>query len=142
MNIFGDELRDNNLLTLADTFEKGEGAMYGFQGETQKGYGPELWGITIQQIEDLYNNHPYSKRHHGLSMRDFVRNVIKPITKGKGVGYALLVNQHKPLQAKVMVSVRSSNIHQLFHFQFIIQNIPSHYPSYIANSNFSSFMHV
>ena len=86
--------------------------------ETQKDHGPEELGIKLEQIEHLYNNHPYSKANPDLSMRYFVNNVIIPITKGKGVGYALLVNHHKPLQAKVMVLV--SNIHPLFCFQFIM----------------------
>ena len=110
--------KNKNLQKLHDTFEEGEGATLGFLGETQKGYGPEQWGIKLEQIEHLYKNHPYSRANPDLSMRDFVNNVIIPITKGQGVGYALLVNQKKPLQAKVMVSV--SNIHPLLHFQFIM----------------------
>ena len=38
-------------------------------------------------------------------MRDVVELAIKPATKGKGVGYALLLNQDAPLHADVMVSV-------------------------------------
>ena len=87
---------------LHNTFQNGPGPTLNFQGSTQKGYGPEMWGITLQQIQRIACHpdiNPWS------SMRDVVEIVIKPATEGLGIGYALLVNQDKPLPAKVMVSV-------------------------------------
>ena len=37
-------------------------------------------------------------------MYEVVEKLIKPQTKGKGIGYALLLNSDKPLRAKIMVS--------------------------------------
>ena len=98
----------NKVPTLTNNFQQGRGPRHGFQGATQKGYGPELWGITLQQIIDI-THHPDITPH--TSMRDVVEIAIKPATKGLGIGYSLLVNQDKPLRARVMVSVSSNNAH-------------------------------
>jgi len=37
-------------------------------------------------------------------MYDVVKNLITPLTEGRGVGYALLINNDKPLRAKYMTS--------------------------------------
>ena len=76
-------------------------------------------------------------------MREFIQKKdIKPITQEQGVGYVLLVNQHKPLQAKVMVLVSSAMIyHPLFAFQLITQNIHLQYPSSAAHFNLSLFVY-
>merc|ERR1740124_559751 len=81
--------------------------MNGFGGETQKGYGPEMCGISLEQLMVL-KQHPLYHRtgKNGKSdylMRDFVQ-LIKLITAGTGMGYSLLINKENPLKVKVMVS--------------------------------------
>ena len=93
---------DINNLTLSENFQKGDGPILNFQGATQKGYGPEMWGLTLEQIKFICQ-HPLIKPE--ATMREVVEVAIKPITKGLGISYALLVNQYRPLRAKVMVSV-------------------------------------
>merc|ERR1740124_1249392 len=88
-------------------FKKGPGAKYGFGGVTQKGYGPEKCGISLDQLMVL-KQHPLYHRtgKNGKSdylMRDFVR-LLKLITAGTGMGYSLLINKKNPLKVKVMVS--------------------------------------
>merc|ERR1740124_775136 len=88
-------------------FKHGPGAMNGYSGETQKGYGPEMCGISLEQLMVL-KQHPFYHRtgKNGRSdylMRDFVR-LIKLITVGTGMGYSLLINKANPLKVKVMVS--------------------------------------
>merc|ERR1740124_1870812 len=88
-------------------FKHGPGAMNGYSGETQKGYGPEMCGISLEQLMVL-KQHPLYHRigKNGKSdylMRDFVR-LIKLITAGTGMGYSLLINKANPLKVKVMVS--------------------------------------
>jgi len=88
-------------------FKHGPGAMKGFKGETQKGYGPEMCGISLDQLMVL-KEHPLYHRtgENGKSdylMRDFVI-LLKLITAGTGMGYSLLINKENPLKVKVMVS--------------------------------------
>ena len=40
----------------------------------------------------------------GMTMYEVVQKIIKPKTKGQGMGYSLLINKEKPLRAKAMVS--------------------------------------
>merc|ERR1740124_1532991 len=85
----------------------GHGTKHGFGGVTQKGYGPEMCGISLEQLMAL-KQHPlyYRTGKNGKSdylMRDFVR-LLKLITAGTGMGYSLLINKENPLKAKVMVS--------------------------------------
>ena len=75
---------------------------YKFMGSKQDDHGPELWGMTLEQIENILNDPNVDRTQ---TMREVVENFIKPKTKGKGVGYALQVNRKKPLLAKTMVSV-------------------------------------
>lgn len=82
--------------------KEGPGPKYEFKGSMQRGYGPEMWGVTLGQMEDILKKHPDIT--HDTLMRDVVKIVIKPATRGYGIGYGLLVNQNKPLRAKVMVS--------------------------------------
>ena len=96
---------NSNNLTLRHTFKEGDGPTLGFKGATQKGYGPEMWGITLQQMKAIMK-HPLIYRD--TLMRDVVRLAIKPVTKGLGFGYALLANQDAPLKAKIMMSVSVS----------------------------------
>ncbi len=86
----------------AEKLKEGSGPKFGFKGAVQKGYGPELCGITLKQIKDLLL-HP--KIDENSTMEEVVERVIKPITKDCGMSYALLVNRKKPLHARVMVSV-------------------------------------
>ena len=102
-----------NNLTLRDTFKQGDGPTLGFQGATQNGYGPEMCGITLQQMKDVLD-HPLIKPT--TLMRDVVRLAIKPITKKVGVGYALLANQDAPLKANIMVSVSVITFANIFNF--------------------------
>merc|ERR1740124_2183229 len=85
----------------------GPGATNGFGGVTQKGYGPEMCGISLEQLKVL-KEHPlyHRKGKNGKSdylMRDFVL-LLKLITAGTGMGYSLLINKKNPLKVKVMVS--------------------------------------
>ena len=89
-------------LRLRDTFKEGPGSQHDFKGHTQSSWGPEWWGITIDQIENILK-HPFI--NDDTLMRDVVELAIKPVTRKCGVGYALLLNQDKPLRANVMVSV-------------------------------------
>ena len=106
---------------LQDTFLKGDGPKYDFKGVTQKGYGPEMCGITLQQLKEI-TYHP--DIDHNSTMRDVVKFAIKPITKGLGICYTLLVNQKKPLRAKVKIDV--STLHMIvlvttFNYLFLFQ---------------------
>ena len=92
----------NKTPTLDINFQQGKGARHGFQGATQKGYGAEMWGLTLQQIKYI-TNHPLIEEY--TTMRQVVEIAVKPATSGLGISYALLVNQEQPLRAKVMVSV-------------------------------------
>jgi len=88
-------------------FKQGPGATNGFGGVTQKGYGPEMCGISLEQLMVL-KQHPLYHRtgKDGKSdylMRDFVR-LLQLITAGTGMGYSLLINKENPLKVKVMVS--------------------------------------
>merc|ERR1740124_889836 len=88
-------------------FKHGRGATNGFSGVTQKGYGPEMCGISLEQLMVL-KQHPLYHRtgKNGKSdylMRDFVQ-LIKLITAGTGMGYSLLINKNNPLKAKVYIS--------------------------------------
>ena len=81
---------------------EGPGPQHGFKGATQRGWGPEFYGITLQQIKRL-KEHP--SINQDTTTMDLVNHVIKPLTKGCGIGYALLISQDQPLLAKVVVSV-------------------------------------
>ena len=70
------------------------------------GFGPELWGITLQQIIDIAH---HLDINNNTTMQDVVEIAIKPTTKGLGIGYSLLINQQKLPRAKVMVSISSNN---------------------------------
>ena len=94
-------------LTLHSHFQQGPGPKRKFKGLTQKGWGPEYCGMSLQQIKNILD-HPCI--NDKTTMRDVVRLVIKPATKQKGVSYALLVNQDAPLHADIMVSVSSTTI--------------------------------
>ena len=85
-------------------FQKGKGAKLGFKGKPQKGWGLEWWGITLNQMEEILLHPDIGYR---TTMQQVVEILIKPATKRLGVGYALLMNQHKPLHADIMVSVSS-----------------------------------
>ena len=51
---------------------KGPGPKYEFKGETQCDYGPELCGISMEQIEDLLS-HPLIERDPEMKKRDVVK---------------------------------------------------------------------
>ena len=117
-------MSSNNLnLQLTDSFQEGNGPTQNFQGETQRGHGPEMWGMTLEQIKhvlDLVRKHPCL--HRFSTMRDVVKYIIKPATNKLGVGYALAINQAKPLKAAVMVSV-SLTIQYNHCFFFIFKHL-------------------
>jgi len=71
-----------------------------FDGQKQKDLGPEFWGITYEQLLEVQTLNGYNTE---MSMHDVV-NMIKLMTKGTGMGYALFLNSYKPLRAKQMVS--------------------------------------
>jgi len=84
--------------------EKGKdkyGEDYGFVGAKQNKCGPEMWGITYDQLQHLTKDPAY---RNTMTMYDVVNKIIKPKTAGTGTGYALHLNKDEPLQAKVMVS--------------------------------------
>ena len=64
-------------------------------------FSPHMWGITMTQLEAITTDPKYND---SMSMYDVVNNIIKPQTKGTGLGYALYLNKEKPLRAKYMVS--------------------------------------
>jgi hypothetical protein len=66
----------------------------------QEGYESEYWGVTLEQIKEIKEHKRYKK---SMSFYDVVKKIIKPQTKGKGVGYALMKNQKNPQKARVMV---------------------------------------
>ena len=72
-----------------------------FKGAKQNGLGPEMWGITLEQLLAVKELDGYNE---SMLMYEVVEKLIKPQTKGKGIGYALLLNSDKPLRAKIMVS--------------------------------------
>ena len=89
-------------------FKQGPGAKNGFGGVTQKGYGPEMCGISLEQLVVL-KQHPLCHRteKNGKSdylMRDLVK-LLKLITAGTGMGHSLLINKENPLKVKVYVEV-------------------------------------
>eukprot|EP01038_Epipyxis_sp_PR26KG_P012640 gene12640-16948_t len=73
----------------------------GFAGSNQDNYGPEMWGITRNQLSDILKDERFSG---DMSMYDVVKSIVIPDTKGKGLGYALLKNREKPLRVRVMIS--------------------------------------
>lgn len=79
-----------------------------FIGETQRGWGPKWWGISLEQIQNLRNHHLYSRTGtdflNDFTMRELVNDELRSLSDGTGMGYALLINQQKPLRAKVMVT--------------------------------------
>ena len=120
-------MSSNNLnLQLTDSFQEGNGPTHNFQGETQRGHGPEMWGMTLEQIKHVLDLARSEKHPCGLdnwsTMRDVVKCFIKPATNKLGVGYALAINQAKPLKAAVMVSV-SLTIQYNHCFFFIFKHL-------------------
>eukprot|EP00440_Ansanella_granifera_P026968 gb/GFBE01029288.1/.p1 GENE.gb/GFBE01029288.1/~~gb/GFBE01029288.1/.p1 ORF type:complete len:640 (+),score=72.07 gb/GFBE01029288.1/:1-1920(+) len=66
---------------------------------------PERWGLSKPQIRELLiklRHDPTWDRQN--SVYKMVADFVVPWTKGKGVGYALLVNQEAPEEVNVMVS--------------------------------------
>lgn len=72
-----------------------------FEGTKQNELGPEMWGITIEQLIAVKDLDGYNE---SMLMYEVVEKLIKPQTKGKGIGYSLLLNSENPLRAKLMVS--------------------------------------
>ncbi len=83
-----------------------------YGGVDQNGVGPEYWGITLEQMKEVINHKSFRRNVYvygknvtkGFSMYDVVKRIVNPMTKGKGMGYALMMNQDKPLKAKIMIS--------------------------------------
>ena len=69
--------------------------------KTQHGWGPEFWGLSLEQVLAIKTYPGYNQ----LSMREFLFTVIKPLTDGTEMGYALLLNKEEPLKAKVFIDV-------------------------------------
>jgi len=86
----------------------GPGSDFEFKGKTQKGWGPEWWGVSLEQIQTLKEHPQYnqvdSDGKKNYLMREYVLSTIELLTDGTGMGWALFMNQDKPLQARVMVS--------------------------------------
>eukprot|EP00657_Telonema_sp_P-1_P011936 TRINITY_DN7800_c0_g1_i1.p2 TRINITY_DN7800_c0_g1~~TRINITY_DN7800_c0_g1_i1.p2 ORF type:complete len:109 (-),score=34.77 TRINITY_DN7800_c0_g1_i1:123-449(-) len=64
-------------------------------------YAPDMWGIDLEQLSQVTELEGFDE---GMKMYDVVDQLVKPRTKGTGLGYALYLNQQHPLHAKVMVS--------------------------------------
>merc|ERR1712232_1132477 len=63
------------------------------------------WGITVSQVRDILDLAAKdSSWTSDKTMRDLVEGYVKPMTKGKGVGYALLKNMDSPKLVNVFVS--------------------------------------
>jgi len=68
---------------------------------------PHQWGVTIAQVRDLLeaakssDELPWNRMN---TMSTLVQDYIIPVTKGKGVGYALLANAEDPQEVNVMIS--------------------------------------
>mmetsp|Transcript_42401 Transcript_42401/g.78946 ORF Transcript_42401/g.78946 Transcript_42401/m.78946 type:complete len:921 (-) Transcript_42401:91-2853(-) len=81
-----------------------------FDGELQRGLGPEMWAMDLKQLEDVMDDPRCDDGMLSLwapskwTMREIVNRLIKPDTKGTGIGYAMLKNQDNPLKARIMVS--------------------------------------
>eukprot|EP00929_Paragymnodinium_shiwhaense_P015522 TRINITY_DN123625_c0_g1_i1.p1 TRINITY_DN123625_c0_g1~~TRINITY_DN123625_c0_g1_i1.p1 ORF type:complete len:708 (+),score=99.24 TRINITY_DN123625_c0_g1_i1:89-2212(+) len=75
------------------------------------------WGLTIGQFGHLLAECQMdSNWQDSFTMRDLVENYVKPKTKGKGVGYALLVNNKEPLEVSVMIShAWAENVMEFYH---------------------------
>lgn len=73
----------------------------GFGGATQQGLGPEMWGMTLEQLQGVRKLPGF---RGDMSMYDVVSELIVPLTKGGGVGYALSLNALRPLRATYMIS--------------------------------------
>ena len=63
--------------------EKVEEHDHTFRGAPQDGFGPELWGITLEQLEAINEAVP-----HHYTMRDVVEHFVKPKTARTGRGCA------------------------------------------------------
>eukprot|EP00931_Biecheleriopsis_adriatica_P007151 TRINITY_DN10846_c0_g1_i1.p1 TRINITY_DN10846_c0_g1~~TRINITY_DN10846_c0_g1_i1.p1 ORF type:complete len:829 (-),score=128.45 TRINITY_DN10846_c0_g1_i1:29-2515(-) len=89
------------------------------QQEAQKGWqrcapdaerlSPVMWGITLSQLTALWKEvkHMYSQKGEDpatKTMRNVVKDLIKPRSKGRGMGYALQLNHKSPIRAEIMVS--------------------------------------
>lgn len=72
-----------------------------FKGSKQNNYGPGHWGITMEQLRAVQEMDGFES---SMTMYDVVSKLLKPMTKGSGMGYALYLNKEKPLVAKQMVS--------------------------------------
>lgn len=76
-----------------------------------------MCAITLEQIKQLLD-HPLIG--HDYTIREVVKFAIIPATKGLGVGYALLINQDKPLKVRVMISVSNNNMIMHIHNSFFL----------------------
>jgi len=77
------------------------GSDLGFLGAKQIGLGPEMCGITLEQLKSILELPGFTET---MTMWDVVQKFIKPATKGTGLSYALTLNKQKPLRATYMVS--------------------------------------
>lgn len=69
-------------------------------------YWAKDWGITREQclalLQDLRADHTWNALEG--SIHDLVETRIIPWTRGKGIGYALLLNQEEPKSVGIMIS--------------------------------------
>merc|ERR1740129_1484865 len=64
-----------------------------------------MWGITLKQFGALLTHaQEDASWRSDCTMYDFVNQYVKPATAGRGVGYAVLVNENDPLEVNVMIS--------------------------------------
>jgi len=107
------EERSDEIISLEQARQR-YGCNLGFQGVNQaRAYGPEMWGITLDQLRAIIQDEAFIRAESisgvrtgigGMTMYDVVEKIIKPKTRGKGLGYSLYINRKKPIRANVMVS--------------------------------------
>lgn len=92
----------------------------------------KYWGIGRQQIEDLVKEcRGTGKWDDDFNVHQFVQEFVKPQTQGKGMGYALMINQDKPLAVNLMVSHAWLENARLF-FQDVLTFMQPHEVAYIC----------
>jgi len=117
----------SNLSNMKDSnvqLKPGPGSNDYFKGKLQRGWGPEYCGISLEQLFAI-KKHPLYHRlgrdgQPDYSMVEFVQDVIKPMTEGSGMCYALLHNQKRPLKAKTHVSVSFGSNHRFSLYAFSV----------------------
>eukprot|EP00929_Paragymnodinium_shiwhaense_P091099 TRINITY_DN51141_c0_g1_i1.p1 TRINITY_DN51141_c0_g1~~TRINITY_DN51141_c0_g1_i1.p1 ORF type:complete len:759 (-),score=117.68 TRINITY_DN51141_c0_g1_i1:4-2280(-) len=66
---------------------------------------PEYWGLTVGQCREFLDEcRRCPEWSSDTSVATMVEEYVKPTTRGRGIGYALMRNRFAPLQVNIMVS--------------------------------------